>query len=79
MTVLQEKLTAGASLTAVTVLATMWFLRDRVIAGVKMPGRAKRHVQRSISNTQERLRLWSLKRRGVEDYVGRHRLELMPA
>lgn len=61
---IQEKLTAAASLTAVTVLATMWFMRDNIIAGVKLPGR-----------TKERLRMWSLKMRGLEEYVGRHRFD----
>lgn len=59
---MKEQLAAGASLTAVTVLATFWFLRDKIIAGVKLPGK-----------TKERLRLWSLKARGLEEYVGRHR------
>lgn len=61
---MKEQLTAGASLTAVTVLGLTWFLRDKAIAWIELPGR-----------TKERLRLWSLKARGLEEYVGRHRWE----
>lgn len=63
-----EKLSYVAPVTVLGVLAAMWLCRDSIISGLK---------SKLSINAKERLRLWSLKMRGLEDYVGRHRVEVL--
>lgn len=57
-----EGLSYMASLVAIGVLAAMWLCKDAILATVKLP-----------TATSEKLRLWSLKARRLQDYEGRHR------
>lgn len=51
-----------STLIAASVLTAMWVFKDVVLATVALP-----------SSSRERLRLWWLRCRGLEDYKGRHR------
>lgn len=61
-------LSYGATATVVAVLAAMWIFKDAIVAAIDVP---------------EPLKAWTrnrwLRLRGIEEYVGRHRLELMSA
>jgi len=61
-----DKLSAAATICAVGMLVAVWLCRDTIIAVLTAPKRGKEHT-----------RLRWLKMRGMEDYVGRHRVELL--
>ena len=63
----QERYGATAVFTTIATLAAMWMCRDTIISSLK---------KRLTINAKERLRVWTLKMRGQEDYVGRHRAVL---
>lgn len=61
-------LTYAAVGTVTAVLAAMWIFKDAIVAAIDVP---------------EPMKVWTrtrwLRLRGIEEYVGRHRLELMSA